>query len=174
MSAESEAIARARLLDSSTRDQAERAQYANPNYLARKLRVVLQDSRHDYSPAEVWKLVRADSARVRLGPGLFKGPAPDQFLFLSGARLVFSIQLAEHQGAWHARQFSFHLQFPGGPASGFVRVCLRNENHEQPLIEPLCHVHPGNDEIRVPCSLTDPLEVLERLCFAWANACGPS
>src|ERR1017187_3895315 len=43
------------------------------------------------------------------------------------------------------------------------RFDLNDKAHDSPLHEPRCHYHPGVDEVRLPCPVLTPLEVLDRI-----------
>jgi hypothetical protein len=48
----------------------------------------------------------------------------------------------------------------------FLRFDLNGERaaHE-PLQEPHCHIHPGDDEMRIQCLILSPDEILHKLLY---------
>jgi hypothetical protein len=59
--------------------------------------------------------------------------------------------------------YRFQLNLPDGNSPSFYRFDLNPEAHETPLFEPRCHLHPGLEEVRLPCPVLTPLEVLDRI-----------
>ena len=90
-----------------------------------------------------------------------------EFLRLSdGSRLSFSFT-AEYAGqARGLTSYRFHLRRPAGSHPAFLRFDLNSERaaHE-PLEEPRCHIHPGNDDIRIQCPILSPAEILHKLLY---------
>jgi len=104
-------------------------------------------------------------ALIILGPTIDKGSTPDHFHFDSGARLSFGITLRERDGGTQLVSFRYHYQLPDGVSPSFLRFDLNPSAHEDPLAEPLCHLHPGLEDVRLPLSMHDPLEILDRIFF---------
>jgi hypothetical protein len=108
-------------------------------------------------------------ASIVLGPGFDKGLTPQHFHFDSGARLSFALTLRESDGGSQLVGFRYHYQLPDqAPASaspGFLRFDLNEAAHADALSEPRCHLHPGLEDVRLPISLHDPFEVLDRIFF---------
>ena len=90
-----------------------------------------------------------------------------EFLRLSdGSRLSFSFT-AEYAGqARGLTSYRFHLRRPAGSHPAFLRFDPNSERaaHE-PLEEPRCHIHPGNDDIRIQCPILSPAEILHKLLY---------
>jgi hypothetical protein len=42
---------------------------------------------------------------------------------------------------------------------------LNKATDQNPLSEPRCHLHPGLEDARIPISLHDPFEILDRIFF---------
>jgi hypothetical protein len=61
--------------------------------------------------------------------------------------------------------YRFQLNLPDGRFPSFYRFDLNEEPHGDPLSEPLSHVHPGADDVRLPCPALEPLGVLDRIFF---------
>jgi hypothetical protein len=102
---------------------------------------------------------------ITLGPTIDKGLTLDHFKFDSGARLSFGLTLREHEHSTRLVSFRFQYQLPDGTSPNFLRFDLNPAAHENPLTEPLCHLHPGLEDVRLPLSLHDPLEILDRIFF---------
>jgi hypothetical protein len=100
-------------------------------------------------------------ALVNLGPSFDKGETTEHFRFDSGARLSFGITLDTDDKESRLLGYRFHYVSPEGKSPAFIRFDLSRELHGSPLIEPLCHMHPGHDDIRLPSIVMDPLHVLE-------------
>lgn len=103
--------------------------------------------------------------QIFLGPPIDKGPHSSFFNFPSGARLSFSIAVRQHDGKCDILSYRFHFHFPDKHSPEFIRIDLLDKPHSDPLKEPLAHIHPGMHEIRLPCPLLTPIEVLDRIFF---------
>jgi hypothetical protein len=104
-------------------------------------------------------------ALVNLGPSFDKGETTDHFRFDSGARLSFGITLAADDRESRLLGYRFHYVAPDGKSPTFIRFDLNRELHSSPLMEPLCHMHPGHDDIRLPSVVMHPLHVLEVVLY---------
>ncbi len=85
--------------------------------------------------------------------------------FDSGARLSFGLTLQEDGKRSRLVSFRYQYNMPEGKSPSFLRFDLNHAAHENPLMEPLCHLHPGLDEVRLPFSVHHPLEILDRMFF---------
>ncbi len=83
----------------------------------------------------------------------------------SGSRLSFGITLRERNRRCALVAYRFQLSLPGEQFPAFFRFDLNDKPHDTPLFEPRCHVHPGIDDVRLPCPPLAPLEVLDRVFF---------
>jgi hypothetical protein len=102
---------------------------------------------------------------ITLGPSIDKGNTADHFHFDSGARLSFLIVLREDNKSARLIAFRYQYQLPDGVSPNFLRFDLNQAIHENPLTEPLCHLHPGLEDVRLPFSVHTPLEILDRIFF---------
>jgi hypothetical protein len=130
--------------------------------LVRGLRKLLQDSEQSETSNNVFKLLRQSrkSGAITLGPANDCEATSEHFLFDRGSRLSFALTLRQVQGAWALVAFVFDLHFADGHQPAFLRFCPRGETHEDPVREPLLHLHPGNDHMRVPCGFLHPQLIL--------------
>jgi hypothetical protein len=100
---------------------------------------------------------------ITLGPEFDNGPTEMHYRFKSGARLSFGITLREANGRCSLVAYRFHLHVGGDAGPTFYRFDLNRSTHETPLLEPRSHIHPGRDDIRLPCPALEPLEILDRI-----------
>jgi hypothetical protein len=100
-----------------------------------------------------------------LGPQFDKGPTAQHFNFASGARLSFGVSLAPEGDSWVLLEYRFHLVLPEGSRPAFFRFDLNEKPHARPLDEPICHIHPGLDDLRLPCPVLHPLAIIDYLVF---------
>ncbi|HTV55694.1 MAG TPA: hypothetical protein VMI06_12365 [Terriglobia bacterium] len=61
--------------------------------------------------------------------------------------------------------FRYHYHLPVGRSPGYIRFDMNPALHEDPLVEPRRHLHPGLENARIPLSLHHPLEILDRIFF---------
>lgn len=94
-----------------------------------------------------------------------KGLTPEHFHFDSGARLSFGLTLREVDGRSEVVSFRYHYVLPDGQSPQYLRFDLNKAPHADPLAEPRCHLHPGIDDVRIPFSLHNPMEILDRIFF---------
>jgi hypothetical protein len=107
----------------------------------------------------------ADFAQIDLGPSIDKGSTPLHFHFDSGARLSFGLTLREVDGRSQIVSFRYHYAYPDGQSPQYLRFDLNQAPHTDPLTEPRCHFHPGIDDVRIPFSVHNPIEILDRIFF---------
>ena len=62
-------------------------------------------------------------------------------------------------------EFRYHYQRPAGASPEYLRFDLNKAAHPDPLSEPRCHLHPGLENVRIPLSMHDPFEILDRIFF---------
>ena len=97
-----------------------------------------------------------------------KGQAGGSFLRKpDGSRLSFFVMVVfDGHAPGVLVAYRFHLHFPDGSVSRFLRFDLNREPaaHE-PLHEPRYHIHPGSNEIRVQMPPTTPVQVLYKLIY---------
>jgi hypothetical protein len=77
--------------------------------------------------------------------------------------LSFGITLRQANQRCSLVAYRFQLNLPDGHSTSFYRFDLNEKAHDTPLLEPLCHFHPGTEEVRLPCPVLTPLEVLDRI-----------
>jgi hypothetical protein len=123
-----------------------------------------------YLEHQASKLKRTEPQRsgfvsIDLGPTIDKEPTPDHFFFDSGARLSVGVTLRENGSGSSLVAFRFHYVLPDNSSLRFLRFDLNEQAHQDPLMEPRCHLHPGLDEVRLPLPVLDPFEVLDRIFF---------
>jgi len=111
-----------------------------------------------------------DCAQIDLGPTVDKGPTPEHFHFDSGARLSFGLSLREVGGRSLVMSFRYHYVLPDGQSPGYLRFDLNVAPPPDPLAEPRCHLHPGIDDVRIPFSVHNPIEILDRIFFVLERA----
>lgn len=111
------------------------------------------------------KITSHDLVYITLGPQFDKGPTESHFYLESGARFSFGITLREGNGRCALVEYRFHLHLAEGSSPPFYRFDLNEKPHHSPLVEPRCHMHPGSDDIRLPCPPLTPLDVLDRIFF---------
>lgn len=100
---------------------------------------------------------------ITLGPEFDTGPTDLHYRLKSGARLSFGLTLHESNGRCSIVTYRFHLHAGGNTGPTFYRFDLNKGAHQNPLFEPRSHIHPGRDDIRLPCPALEPLEILDRI-----------
>ncbi len=165
-----DALKRAKELDNGTHTALTDTPFPPPKDLFRKIRTYLI-RRSDELDAKnnPIKLLRftenSGVTSVALGPEIDKGSTPEHFHFDSGARLSFGLTLREHDGGSQLVSYRFHYHRSEERSPEYFRFDLNPVAHEDPLSEPRCHLHPGLDDVRIPFSLYDPFEILDRIFF---------
>lgn len=123
------------------------------------------------NPIQLLRFHAADEfAQIDLGPSFDKGSTPQHFHFDSGARLSFGLTLREAERGSQVVSFRYHYTFPDGRPTQFLRLDLNDRPHPDPLAEPRCHLHPGIDDVRIPFSVHNPIEILDRIFFVLESA----
>jgi hypothetical protein len=107
---------------------------------------------------------------IVLGPQFDKGPTPQHFHFDSGARLSFGLTLREAERGSQVVSFRYHYAFPDERSPQYLRFDLNDGPHTDPLAEPRCHLHPGIEDVRIPFSVHNPIEILDRIFFVLERA----
>jgi hypothetical protein len=137
-----------------------------------QLRALLYNFQQEqqYAKNNVYDLIRFDKDKqgrtvVSLGPTFDKGLESEHFKFDSGARLSFGLSLQD--GKDSSRLLAYRVQYvaPTGKHPSFIRFDLNKVVHETPLLEPMCHMHPGHDDIRLPSVVLEPVHVLELVLY---------
>ncbi len=162
---------RAEAQDSRTHQEIGELRYSRPHEVFSEIRAYLLrrseevDRRND--PFRLLKLWPDTNglALIVLGPTIEKGPTPQHFHFDSGARLSFGLTLREVERGSQLVSFRYHYQLPTARSPEYLRFDLNEAPHADPLVEPRCHLHPGLDHVRIPLSLHDPFEILDRIFF---------
>jgi hypothetical protein len=166
-----DAVKRATSLDTKLREQIDRLYLPPAHEIFSSLRAYLIRRANEVSIANnpwislKFRKVTNGISLIVLGPTIEKGSTSDHFHFDSGARLSFGLTLREQGRATQLVSFRYHYQLPVGASPIFLRFDLNPSANEDPLNEPLCHLHPGLEEVRLPLSLHDPLEILDRIFF---------
>jgi len=165
----------AEALDTKTDSELGGLRLGTPSQVLTQIRAYLQ-RRSDTmnvrnNPIQLLKLYRSNGfAQIDLGPSIDKGPTPDHFRFDSGARLSFGITLRDVERGSQVVAFRYHYEFRDGQLPRYLRFDLNEEPHSDPLREPRCHLHPGIDDVRIPFSVHNPIEILDRIFFVVERA----
>ena len=164
------ARAHAEGLDSRTHDEIQQLRFGRPHEVLSEIRAYLlrrsEEMNTKNNPIKLLRLRQTDEAAlIVLGPAIDKGPTPEHFHFDSGARLSFGLTLRGVDGASKLVSFRYHYQLPANRTPEFLRFDLNDAPDADPLSEPRCHLHPGLEKVRIPFSLHDPFEILDRIFF---------
>jgi hypothetical protein len=165
------ACSRAETLDSRMQKEIAERALASPSAVFSEIRAYLYrrcaEMRTENNPYNLLKLVPESNGvtSIALGPTFDKGPTNGHFHFESGGRLSFGLTLREHDRGSQLVSFRYHYHFPDGASPKYLRFDLNQASHADPLVEPRCHLHPGRDDVRIPLSLHDPFEILDRIFF---------
>jgi len=123
------------------------------------------------NPSQLLRFHAADDfAQIDLGPSIDKGSTPQHFHFDSGARLSFGLTLREVERGSQVVSYRYQFVFPDGQSPQYLRFDLSDAPHDDPLAEPRCHLHPGIDDVRIPFSVHNPIEILDRIFFVLERA----
>jgi len=166
-----EARKRASSLDLRIRNQVDGLLLHRPYEVLSDIRAYLMRRSDEMSVRNnTWKLLKFRGEAngfwlITLGPSIDKRDSADHFHFDSGARLSFLIVLREENNRARLIAFRYQYQLPDGASPNFLRFDLNQATHENPLTEPLCHLHPGLEDVRLPLSLHTPIEILDRIFF---------
>ncbi len=161
---------RAEALDSRTHHEIGQLRFGPPHKVFSEIRAYLwrrsQEMDTKNSPTQLLRLRKTNGvALIALGPTIDKGPTPEHFHFDTGARLSFGLTLREVDRGSQLVSFRYHYQLPAARSPEYFRFDLNEAPHGDPLAEPRCHLHPGLEDVRIPFSLHDPLEILDRIFF---------
>jgi hypothetical protein len=162
-------------LDSNTERQLAEHRLDAPGKVFSEIRAYLMRRADEMAtrndPYQLLKFRRESALEVIvLGPPVDKGPTPQHFHFDSGARLSFGLTLREVERGSQLVSFRYHYAFPDGRPTQFLRFDLNDGPHADPLAEPRCHLHPGIDDVRIPFSVHNPIEILDRIFFVLERA----
>jgi hypothetical protein len=162
------ALRRAAALDGKTHSEVGERLLPPPRKVLSEIRAYLlrrsEDMNTRNNPIQLLKSTKSKGvASISLGPGIDKGPTPQHFHFDSGARLSFGLTLRERDRGAQLVSFRYHYQLPPAQSRQYIRFDLNEAQHEDPLSEPRCHLHPGLEDVRLPTSLHDPFEILDRI-----------
>ena len=161
---------RAEALDSKTHDEIGQLQLGRPHEVFSDIRAYLlrrsEEMNCRNNPIQLLKLRETNGvALIALGPTIDKGSTPEHFHFDSGARLSFGLTLREVDRESQLVSFRYHYQLPAAGSPEYLRFDLTDAPHQDPLMEPLCHLHPGLEDVRIPLSLHHPFDILDRIFF---------
>jgi len=117
-----------------------------------------------------WKFLKFSGSSegawlITMGPTIDRGDTEEHFHFDTGARLSFGLTLQEEGSKSRLLSFRYQYNLPDGKSPRFLRFDLNRSAHADPLQEPLCHLHPGLEEARLPFFIHSPLEILDRIFF---------
>jgi hypothetical protein len=167
------ALAQALAMDQATQSEILSMQLGPPRTVFSELRAYLIRRADEIGVEEnnPWTLLRyvppdKGLCYIALGPSVDKGPTPSHFRFESGSRLSFGLTLAEEGRGSRLVSFRYHYQLPDGMVPAYLRFDLNKNLHDDPIKEPCCHLHPGLDEVRIPITLYEPFEILDRIFFS--------
>lgn len=170
----SEAVARAASLNNHIHDEVESLIVPEPRRLLTLIRsFLLRNEQEDQTnqPESILKFTtsKSSTAQINLGPSIDNGDHEEgYFHFDSGARLSFGITLKEESRDWRLLAFRFHLAYPDGHSPLFIRFDLNSDESRDPLMEPRCHIHVGNNNLRIPGRVMSPLDILDRIFYVLA------
>jgi hypothetical protein len=165
------AAKRAAALDTRTAEEISGRSYDLPRRVLSQIRAYLirrsDEMETRNNPIQLVKLrqERNGTALIVVGPEFDKGPTPEHFYLDSGGRLSFGLTLRERDRGWELVAFRFHYQLPENRSPQYFRFDLNEAATPDPLKEPRCHLHPGLEDVRIPLSLHDPIEILDRIFF---------
>jgi hypothetical protein len=165
----------AEALDSKTDRELAGLRLGPPSQVLTQIRAYLQRRSEEMTtrnnPYELLRLSKENGfAVLLLGPTMDKGSTPQHFHFDSGARLSFGLTLREVERGSQVVAFRYHYAFHDGRSPQFLRFDLNDGPHTDPLAEPRCHLHPGIDDVRIPSSVHNPIEILDRIFFVLERA----
>jgi hypothetical protein len=154
------AVARA----SSRESAAEELSLSAPKRLLSEIRAYLIARQDDGHPGtnlhQALKFRNStDETTINLGPTIDKGNLDGHFTFRSGARLSFGVTVRDCRQASVLVAYRFDYR----DKNGFQRFDLNAKPHTDPLREPRAHLHPGQEDIRIPTPHLSPMEVLDIL-----------
>jgi hypothetical protein len=149
----------------------------SPDELVTGVRALLLEASDDgtlvSAPHEILQMLREQRqgrnpqlVMIWCGETLDKGQAGEFLRLSNGGRLSFALT-AEYAGQpRRLLSYKFHLRRPDGSQPIFLRFDLNGElaAHE-PLEEPRCHIHPGDDHVRIQCPILSPTEILFKCLY---------
>lgn len=165
------AVKRAVALDDKTHKEIAERLFPSPRAVFSEIRAYLfrrsEEMKTRNNPYRLLKLLPDANgvASIELGPTIDKGPTSEHFCFDSGARLSFGLTLRARDRGSQLVSFRYHYQPPASRSPEYFRFDLNESPHQDPLLEPRCHLHPGLEGVRIPVSLHDPFEILDRIFF---------
>jgi hypothetical protein len=166
------AKARALLFEAAIAQQISDLRISQSHTLRSELRAYLdKQDRTTGKKNDIFKLLKLTPsangvALINLGtPSLDR--TSDAFILRSGSRLTFGITLRDNAGMASLVSYRFQIQFPEHHSPSYLRFDLIHKQHEAPLREARCHLHPGAGDIRIPTPVLTPIEVLDRIFFAF-------
>jgi hypothetical protein len=107
---------------------------------------------------------RSGKAQINLGMPS-KDRSSEAFVLRSGSRLNFGITVQENGNASYLLAYRFQVQLPQGHSPQYLRFELIPKQHDKPLQEARCHLHPGARDMRIPLPVLSPFEILDRVFF---------
>ena len=165
----------AEALDLKTDRELTELRLGSPGQVLTQIRAYLQRRADEMAtrnnPYELLRLSEENGfAVLLLGPTMDKGATEQHFRFDSGARLSFGLTLREEGRKSLVISYRYQFVFPEGQSPRYLRFDLLDAPHADPLIEPRCHLHPGIDDVRIPFSVHNPIEILDRIFFVLERA----
>lgn len=170
MSLADDAHSRARDLDRLIEDQIPKIRLSSSNELLSELRAYMdrQDRTLGVGNNVISQLKRVPDpsglAQINLGvPSLDR--TSSAFVLRSGSRLTFGVTVRDGGRNAVLIAYRFQVQFPEWHSPNYLRFDLIPRQHEVPLREARCHLHPGTRDMRIPIPVLSPFEVLDRIFF---------
>lgn len=162
-------------LDAKTGRELAGVRLGPPSQVLTQIRAYLQRRSDEMTkrnnPYELLRLSNENGfAVLLLGPTMDKGPTLQHFRLDSGARLSFGLTLREVERGSEVVSYRYQFVFPDGHSPQYLRFDLSDAPHLDPLAEPRCHLHPGIDDVRIPFSVHNPIEILDRIFFVLERA----
>lgn len=146
-----------------------------PSQVLTQIRAYLQRRSDEMAtrnnPYELLRLRKENGfAVLLLGPAIDRGSTSQHFHLDSGARLSLGLTLREVERGSQVVSYRYQFVFPDGQSPQYLRFDLLDAPHADPLAEPRCHLHPGIDDVRIPFSVHNPIEILDRIFFVLERA----
>jgi len=165
----------AEALDLKTDGELDGLQLGPPHEVMSQIRAYLfrrsEEMKTKNNPIQLLRFHAADEfTQIDLGPSFDKGSTSQHFHFDSGARLSFGLTLREVERRSQIVSYRYEFVFPDGQSPQYLRFDLNESPHTDPLAEPRCHLHPGIKDVRIPFSVHNPIEILDRIFFVLESA----
>jgi hypothetical protein len=162
------ALLRAKTLDGSVSFMIASMALSTPRDVIAQMRTYLLKLDADAGKKNnVYNILKTERSRdavfISVGPSFDKGPTESHFYLESGSRLSFGVTIRDTNPGCSLVAYRFQMNLPEAFSPSFYRFDLNENEHDDPLLEPRCHIHAGVEEIRLPCPALTPLAVLDRI-----------